>query len=195
LIKELVVLGSGGSRFVTITQVRRTGGLLLVLNNGYFVTDPGPGSLSYFNQLGFNPFKVKGVLISHRHIDHYCDAGVYIEAMTNAGTKRRGLLAASKSVIETIDEQYPVISDYHIKLVEKCAALAAGDKFTYDGISITACKAIHYDRWAIGFKFNDGKRSISYLPDTEFGVEVAEDVKNSDLLILCVLRQIGRAHV
>jgi phosphoribosyl 1,2-cyclic phosphodiesterase len=189
MIKEAVVLGSGGGRIVTINQERRTGGLLLVLNNGILVIDPGPGSINYFKQLGFNPFAINGVLVSHRHPDHYADCEVYIEALTKGGFVKYGLLVGSKSVLEEVDRMgHPSVSAYHKKLPMIVSALIPGDNIEYNGLIIKALKLVHSDPYSIGFKIYDGVSTISYFSDTELNKDIMEGAKFSDLLILSVLR-------
>jgi ribonuclease BN (tRNA processing enzyme) len=189
MIKELIVLGSGGSRMVTIKQERRTGGLAVITNGGIFIIDPGPGSITYFNQFGLNPFLVKGVLISHRHPDHYTDAEIYIEATTRGANVKRGLLIGAKSVLEYVNDLgYPAISIYHKRLPEVVKSMIPGDSIVYDKIKITALKSLHTDPYTIGFRLEDGKHSISYFPDTEFDEEITKGAEHSDLLILSVLR-------
>ncbi|MCP8317968.1 MAG: MBL fold metallo-hydrolase [archaeon] len=189
MIKEIIVLGSGGSRIVTIKQERRTGGLAFIVDDGIFIIDPGPGSISYFNQLGLDPFSVRGVLISHRHPDHYCDAEIYIEAATKGANVKRGLLAGAKSVLEHVDDMgYPAISIYHKRLPEVVVSMIPGDSISYGKIKITALKSLHSDPYAVGFRLDDGKRSVSYFPDTEFSEEIIKGAEHPDLLILSVLR-------
>jgi ribonuclease BN (tRNA processing enzyme) len=189
MIKEIVVLGSGGSRIVTIKQERKTGGLAFIMNDSILMIDPGPGSISHFNQLGLNPFSVKGVLISHRHPDHYSDAEIYIEAITKGANVKRGLLAGAKSVLEHVDDMgHPPISVYHKRLPELVVSMIPGDIISYDKIKITALKSIHSDPYAIGFRLDDGEHSISYFPDTEFSEEIIKGADHPDLLILSVLR-------
>jgi len=189
MIKVLIVLGSGGGRVVTMKQKRKTGGLVFILDYGIFVIDPGPGSLYHFNQLHLNPFLVKGVMISHRHPDHYSDAEIYLEAITKGGNVKQGLLIGAKSVLEPVQEMgHPPISRYHKSLPEIVKSMVAGDNIIYNGIKITALKVFHTDPYSIGFRFDDGKRSISYFSDTEFNEELIEGAKSSDFLILSVLR-------
>jgi len=189
MIKEIIVLGSGGSRIVTIKQERKTGGLAFIINDDIFIIDPGPGSISHFNQLGLNPFSVKGILISHRHPDHYCDAEIYIEAATRGANVKRGLLVGARSVLEHVDDMgHPAISIYHKRLPEIVESMTPGDSISYDNIKITALKSLHSDPYAIGFRLDDGKRSVSYFPDTEFNEEIIKGAEHPDLLILSVLR-------
>ncbi|MCP8312102.1 MAG: MBL fold metallo-hydrolase [Candidatus Methylarchaceae archaeon HK02M1] len=189
MIREIIVLGSGGGRVVTMKQERRTGGLAFLLDDSIFIIDPGPGSIYHFNQLHLDPFLVKGVLLSHRHPDHYCDAEIYIEAVTRGGNVKQGLLIGSKSVLEPVDEMgYPAISTYHKNLPEVVVSMAPGETIVYDKIKITALKSFHTDLYAIGFRLDDDKRSISYFTDTEFKEEMIRGAESSDLLILSVLR-------
>ncbi|MCP8322869.1 MAG: MBL fold metallo-hydrolase [Candidatus Methylarchaceae archaeon HK02M2] len=189
MIKEIIVLGSGGGRIVTMRQERKTGGLAFLLNDGIFIIDPGPGSIYHFNQLHLNPFSVKGVLITHRHPDHYSDAEIYIEAATKGGNVKQGLLIGAKSVLEPVSEMgYPAISRYHKNLPEIVLSMAPDDTIEYDKIKIMALKTFHTDIYAIGFRFDDGSRSISYFPDTEYNEEIMRGAESSDLLILSVLR-------
>ncbi len=189
MIRELIVLGSGGSRMVTIKQERRTGGLAFIIDDGIFVIDPGPGSISHFNQMGLNPFSVKGVLISHRHPDHYTDAEIYIEAATRGANVKRGLLVGAKSVLEHVNDLgHPAISIYHKRLPKVVKSMIAGDTIVYDKIKIKALKTLHTDPYAIGFRLDDGKHPISYFPDTEFNEEIIKGAEHPNLLILSVLR-------
>jgi len=197
-IRKLVILGSGGSRIATITQRRRTGGLVVLTDDGYIVIDPGPGSISAFNQLALIPSKVKMVLVSHRHIDHYTDSEVYIEAMTDGGNKKEGVLAAGKSVLEHIGEEVPAISTYHRALPNRVLALTPQDQFEEHDISIRAIYAKHYDPHTVGFRISSKDMTIAYLPDTEYTDELIEGITNVQLLILSVLRPRGekfRSHL
>ncbi len=190
-IRKLAVLGSGGSRIATITQRRRTGGLVVLTDDGYIIIDPGPGSIAAFNQLGLDPSKVMMVLVSHRHIDHYTDSEVYIEAMTDGGNKKVGVLGAGKSVLEHIGEEVPAISSYHRSLPSRVLVLTPHDQFEEHEISVRAIYARHYDPHTIGFRIASNETTIAYLPDTEYTDDLIEGIKNAQLLILSVLRPGG----
>ena len=70
---ELVFLGTGGGRFATITQKRRTGGIRFLSDTLNMHLEPGPGALIYSLNMGLDPQKVGAVLVSHCHPDHYAD--------------------------------------------------------------------------------------------------------------------------
>ena len=44
---EIVLLGTGGGRFATITQKRCTGGMRIIGEGSNLHLDPGPGALIY----------------------------------------------------------------------------------------------------------------------------------------------------
>ena len=55
---ELVFLGSGGGRFATVTQKRRTGGIRILGDKVNVHLDPGPGGLIYSLEAGLDPQKL-----------------------------------------------------------------------------------------------------------------------------------------
>jgi len=116
---ELILLGTGGGRFATLTQRRRTGGIRLLSDTVNMHMDPGPGALIYSLEAGLDPQKVRAVLVSHSHPDHYTNAEILIEAMTRGMTRKRGLLAAPSSVLFGNDICGPAISEYHQKMPEE----------------------------------------------------------------------------
>jgi len=171
---------------------------VVLTDDGYIVIDPGPGSISAFNQLELVPSKVKMILVSHRHIDHYTDSEVYIEAMTDGGNKKSGVLAAGKSVLENIGEEIPAISAYHRALPDRVLALTPNDQFEEHDISIRAIYAKHYDPHTVGFRISSKGMTIAYLPDTEYTDELIDGIANAQLLVLSVLRPGGekfRSHL
>lgn len=185
---EIVFLGSGGGRFVTIMQWRATGGFRLNLGNFNMHIDPGPGSLVMAKKYHENPQNVKCLLVSHAHPDHSTDANVMIEAMTKGTTKRQGTLIASKSVIEGTENEGPCISKYHLSMPKEYHIVKAGDELEIEGLKIEALKAKHRDPSTVGFKFFVKDKVISYTSDTEYFEELPNIHKGADILILNVLR-------
>ena len=81
--------------------------------------DPGPGALVHSIEEGLNPQHVRASLISHCHPDHYTDAEVFVEAMTRGMTRKQGVLAAPRSVLEGSSVCEASISRYHQQMVEQ----------------------------------------------------------------------------
>lgn len=195
---RIVFLGTGGGRFATITQKRRTAGIRLLSDRCNVHLDPGPGALVHSWGLDLDPRKINGVLVSHAHPDHYTDAEVFVEAMTGGTLRRRGVLAAARSVLKGGETSEMAISKYHQSLPGRVVEVVAGTKFDVGGVTVVGAEARHSDADAVGFRFETGVGSIGYTSDTEFfeGIEpYYEDVR---VLILCVLRPGGepwRGHM
>ncbi len=187
---RITFLGSGGGRFTTIYQVRATGGIYL--DDGVKVhIDPGPGALVQMHRFKVNPTKTDIIAISHAHTDHYTDAEVLIEAITNGGTKKKGLLVGAKSVIEGYDIYDPVISKYHRRLVDKVVALSPGNVVKYRGIKLKATKSYHNDPTTVGFRVDTSQGVVSYIADTDYNDSLARAHRNARVLILAVTRPLG----
>ncbi len=190
---ELVFLGTGGGRFATITQKRRTGGIRLLSNTLNIHLDPGPGALIYSLSMGLNPQKLSAVLVSHSHPDHYADAEILIEAMTRGMTRKRGILAASSSVLQGNDVCGPTISKYHQQMPKEVIETKPGVKFTVGDCRVAACRCRHTDPDTVGFRFEiQNVGDIGYTSDTEYFEDIVEPYQGVRLLMLCVLRPSGK---
>jgi phosphoribosyl 1,2-cyclic phosphodiesterase len=189
---ELVFLGTGGGRFATITQKRKTGGIRYLSKSLNMHLDPGPGALIYSLEMGLNPQKIMAVLVSHSHPDHYTNAEILVEAMTRGMLKRRGIVAAPRSVLFGNEESGPAISRYHQKMPEKVIEVKPGVVFNVGDTRIVATEAKHSDPDAVGFRFeNPEVGDIAYTSDTEYFEGVGRAYEGVRLLILCVMRPSG----
>jgi len=178
-----------------ITQKRRTGGIRIISESGdiNMHVDPGPGALIYSLEAGLNPRKIKAILISHAHLDHVNDAELLIEAMTHGTTRRRGVLAAARSVLKGNEVCEKAISSYHQSMPEKVIEAVLGVNFEIKGIKVAVCKAVHSDPDAVGFRFESKDfGSFAYMPDSEYFSDVAKYYSGLRLLILSVLRPSGK---
>jgi phosphoribosyl 1,2-cyclic phosphodiesterase len=188
----LIFLGTGGGRFATITQTRRTGGVRLTSKDFNIHLDPGPGALVYSIKAGLDPQKITGVLVSHCHPDHCNDAGVLVEAMTRGMIKRRGVLAAAHSVLVGNEDCDPCLSKYHQTMPELVVDASPGVSFDINDMKITAAEARHSDPSAVGFRFEvEDVGDIAYTSDTEYYEGVGRPYKDVRLLLLCAMRPAG----
>ena len=189
---ELVFLGTGGGRFATITQKRRTGGIRFLSKNLNLHVDPGPGALIYSLEAGLNPQKIKAVLVSHRHPDHYANAEILVEAMTRGMLKKRGIVAAPPNILAGNAETGPVISTYHQRMIEQAITLKPGVNFRVGNTKIVATETRHSDPEAVGFRFEiPDVGTIGYTADTEYFEGIEEEYHGVRVLILSVMRPLG----
>ncbi len=189
---ELTFLGTGGGRFATITQKRRTGGIRIISKSLNLHLDPGPGALIYSLEAGLNPQKIDAVLVSHRHPDHYTNAEVLIEAITRGMLKKRGTVAAPPNILSGNTQSGQVISTYHQKMLEKVIEVKPGVNFKVKDTKIVALETRHTDAEAVGFRFDIPEvGAIGYTADTEYFEGIEKGYKGVRLLILCVMRPVG----
>src|SRR3990167_8899741 len=87
-------LGTAGARFVTIKQMRASGGIWISYEGTNVLIDPGPGSLVRCLDTApkLDPSTLNAIILTHKHIDHSNDINIMIEAMTSGGTKKKGVV-------------------------------------------------------------------------------------------------------
>lgn len=189
---ELITLGTGGGRFATITQKRRTGGIRILYGKTNIHLDPGPGALVYSLAAGLDPQRLNGVLVSHCHPDHYNDAEVLIEAMTHGMTKKRGTLAAAHSVLNGGQRCDPSISKYHQQAPQQLVEARPNSSFDIGSLHFTAARAKHTDPDAVGFRLEIPKLGdVAYTSDSEYFEGIAAPYTGVRILFLCVMRPAG----
>ncbi|MFQ6053624.1 MAG: MBL fold metallo-hydrolase [Candidatus Bathyarchaeia archaeon] len=186
-------LGTGGGRFVMITQRRRTAGICLVHGPTQVHIDPGPGALVFSNWARLAPKSLDALIVTHCHPDHSNDAEVFLEAMSHGTTRRRGVLAAARSVLHGNSDCGPSISAYHQGLVETVEAVGPGGVFEVEGLRFTAVEARHSDPDSIGIRFEvPGIGSVGYTSDTGYFPELGDHYSGVRLLVLCTMWPRGR---
>jgi phosphoribosyl 1,2-cyclic phosphodiesterase len=189
---ELVFLGTGGGRFVTITQKRRTAGIRLISDNLNLHVDPGPGALIYSLEAGLNPQKLKTLLVSHRHPDHCANAEVLVEAMTRGMLKKRGTIGAPSNILEGKCDVGPTISTYHQSMIKNVVTLKHGVEFKVEKTKIASTKARHTDSETVGFRFKIPEcGDIGYTADTEYFEGIEKQYRGVRVLIISVMRPLG----
>lgn len=187
-------LGTGGGRFATVTQKRRTAGIRIITEDAKtnIHLDPGPGALVYSINVGLDPQKINAILISHSHPDHYTDAEVLIEAMTRGTMQKRGILAAANSVLNGNPTTEASISKYHQKMPQQTITANPGTVFQIGTMQITATKARHTDPDAVGYRFKTiDFGEFAYTSDTEYYPGIGKQYAGVRLLVLCVMRPRG----
>ena len=184
---KITFLGTGGGRFATVYQVRRTGGIYI--EDGARVhLDPGPGAAIAMRERRLDPAKTDAILISHCHPDHYGDAEVMVEGMTACSFSRRGALGGSRSSIIGNGDYGPAISEYHKRIVPRIVALLAGEEVVVRKLRIRATRTFHSDPDGIGFRLFTRSGDVSFVSDTELKQEVLDDHKGARVLIMNTTR-------
>lgn len=187
---KITFLGTAGGRIVIMTQMRASGGFVLETEGERIHVDPGPGALVRAKQFGVNLRKLTGVVISHAHPDHYTDAEMVIESMTDGTRKKRGVLIGNEHAIRGGKDYRPSVSPFHLKLLERYEVMKPGEKTKIGKVGITATPTNHGDAKALGFVFR-GSKTLGYAGDGEYFRGQEKYFEGCDFLLLNVLRPRG----
>jgi phosphoribosyl 1,2-cyclic phosphodiesterase len=187
---KIIFLGTAGGRILIMTQLRASGGWILEMDGEMFHIDPGPGALVRAKQYRVDLKKLTGVLISHAHTDHYTDAEIVIEAMTDGTKKKRGVLIGNEFAMNGGDNYRPSVSPFHLKLLERYEILKPGEKTHIGKIEITATPTRHGEKKCLGFVFR-GTKTLGYTSDGEYFEGQEKYFEGCDYLVLNVLRPRG----
>ncbi len=135
-----------------------------------------------------NPQSLDAVVVTHCHPDHYTDAEVLVEAMTHGTRSKRGVLAASKSVLQGNDECDPSVSRYHQNLVDRIETLKPGQAFDVEELNFQGVDAKHSDADTVGLRVTASDvGSIGYTSDTSYFEGIGGKYRGLRLLVLCTM--------
>lgn len=185
-------LGTAGARFVMIKQLRSSGGIWINSGGQNIILDPGPGSIVHCSKSRprLDPTKLDAIILSHKHLDHSGDVNVMIEAMTEGGFKKRGIVfcpadaLGADGVILRYLQNFPEA----IKILKPDSIYSIGG-FTFE----TSMRHIHPVE-TYGLKFRFGRQSISYLVDTKYFPGL-KNFYNTQVLIMSVVFAEPRPHI
>ena len=186
-MSEITFLGTAGGRMVVTSQLRKSGGMWLVLNGKNILLDPGPGCLMRSVELGFLPGRLDCIVLSHKHIDHSNDINIMIEAMSGGSSRPHGVLIVPKDALEGND---PVVLKYVRSYIRNnIKVLGPGLKWSLDGVQIEASATMtHADVEAYGLKFLFSGKTLGYITDTKFFPGLPGAFTGCDYLIINMVR-------
>jgi ribonuclease BN (tRNA processing enzyme) len=185
-------LGTAGARFAVTRQIRKSGGIWLSLDNTNLLLDPGPGSLirCLSSKPRLNPLDLDALLLSHRHIDHSNDINIMIEAMTNGGHNKRGIVFAPSDALN----KDPVILHHFRNHVNEIVEFKEGVRYHIKNIEFTTpIKHVH-DVETYGMRFQGSHVSVSYIADTNY-FDGLESYYNADVLILNIVLLEAKSYI
>ncbi|MDD5431865.1 MAG: MBL fold metallo-hydrolase [Candidatus Omnitrophica bacterium] len=177
-------LGTAGARFVMIKQLRASGGIWISYNNINILIDPGPGCVVRCANARpkLDPSKLDGIILSHRHLDHSGDINVMIEAMTEGGFKKRGVVFCPYDAIH--DDS--VILKHLVNFPEEIRILKPRSSYKIKDFKFTTSMKHRHPSETYGIKFKLGKQKIALLTDTRYFKEL-ENFYKCDILIISVV--------
>jgi len=183
LTDTITFLGTAGARFVVIRQFLASGGAWLNLGHTQILFDPGPGCLVQVAKRKLDPTKLDAIILSHKHLDHSGDINIMIEAMTDGGTKKRGIVFAPAEALN----QDPVVLSYLRPCLQRIETLTAGASYTINDVSFTTPVRHRHPVETYGFVFQTPRHIFSWITDTRYFDDLPGYYKG-DLLIINVVR-------
>jgi phosphoribosyl 1,2-cyclic phosphodiesterase len=178
-------LGTAGARFVVTKQLRSSGGVWLSEGKTNLYMDPGPGALvrCLHSKPKLDPSTLDGILLTHKHLDHSCDINIMIEAMTEGGFKKKGVLFAPGDALE----EDPVVLKYVRSYVERVEVLKENSEYRIGEISFSTAKRHQHRVETYGINFKMSPQTVSWITDTKFFPELP-DLYRGEILVVHVVR-------
>ncbi len=174
-------IGTAGARFVTISQMRSSGGIWICFEGTNILIDPGPGSLvrCLDSKPKLDPSALDAIILTHKHIDHCNDINIMIEAMTQGGSKKKGIVFLPGDMLNGKS----ILLEYACKLPEKLVVLNERENYMVGGVQFsTPLRHIHSVE-TYGLKFHFKNKVISFIADTRYSKEIVHSYK-ADIVII-----------
>ncbi len=181
---KLHFLGTGGGRYVTASQKRKTAGILLETKESALHIDPGPGALVNINSNPDYPREnLKGLIVSHSHLDHYNDAETIIELITESENNFCQLMAP-ESVLKGFSDIESSVSRYHQNMCNNTEMLENGEETTFQQLEIKSQQMFHTDPKCVGFKVSDEEKKWGFWTDTQYSDELVEFYEDCSVMVI-----------
>ena len=177
-------IGTAGARFVVMKQLRSSGGVWLSAGGTNLYMDLGPGALirCLNSKPKMDPSTLDGILLTHKHLDHSGDMNVMIEAMTEGGFRKGGVLFVPEDALE----KDPVVFNYVRSYLEKIEILRENSQYQIGGISFSTAVRHHHGVETYGINFRMGLYTMSFVIDTRFFFELF-DLYRGEVLVIYVV--------
>ena len=131
-----------------------------------------------------DPMKLDAIILTHRHLDHAADVNVMIEAMTEGGFKKRGVLFTPEDALT----EDPVVFKYVRNYISRIEIIKEGGRYKLsDTVTFETPLKHHHPSETYGINFFTSKYTISLIVDTRYFPELLKHYKG-DVLIINVVR-------
>lgn len=180
--ETITFLGTGGARFMIISQMLASGGLWLNIGGTEILIDPGPGCIVQATRRKLKADNLSAIVLSHRHLDHSADINIMVEAMTQGGFKNQGRLFAPADALEG----EPVLFSYLRERLDGIELLEAGKSYTVGNVSFTTPVRHIHPVETYGMVFKTASHTFSCITDTRY-FDGLIDYYNSELLVINVV--------
>ena len=185
-------LGTAGARFSVIHQFRNSGGIWITLDDTNLLIDPGPGSLvrCLKSRPPKKPSTLDAILLTHRHIDHANDINIMIEAMTNGGYNKRGVLYTTD---DALDDD-PVVLHHFRNHLDTIYHFSEKETYQIKNITVETPLKHNHGVETYGLNIKGKTETISLIADTKYMPEL-EKVYTGEILILNVVLMESKPNI
>lgn len=182
-------LGTAGSRFVVAKQLRSSAGVFIKYHGSNIILDPGPGTLvkCAASKPLIDVTKLGGIILTHSHIDHSNDVNILIDSMTSGGLKKKGILFAPKDAIEGSNR---VVLKYLCDFLSEIKILKEKSEYRIGDLKFSTSIRHQHPVETYGLIFNMNSKRVSFIVDTKYFPGLIDSYKESDILIINVVRKI-----
>lgn len=174
-------LGTAGARFVTMRQLRASGGIWLRYRATNILIDPGPGSIVRCNAARpkLDPASLDAIILTHKHLDHCGDVNVMVEAMTEGGFKKKGVLFLPQDALGPEGVVYSYLENFPQKIT-----ILKKKKFSLGEVRFQVPVMNLHSVLTAGLKFYLGKEVVSFVSDTSYFEKLIDIYRDSTILVL-----------
>jgi ribonuclease BN (tRNA processing enzyme) len=183
LLDTITFLGTAGARFVVTKQFLASGGAWLNFGGTEILLDPGPGCLVQSVKRKLDASRLKAIILSHKHLDHSGDINIMIEAMTEGGWKRQGMVFAPSDALN----EDAVILPYLRSYPQEVDILAEGGSYSIEDISFETPVKHKHPVETYGFVFRTPRHTISWITDTKYFGKLSSYYRAELLIVNVVL--------
>jgi phosphoribosyl 1,2-cyclic phosphodiesterase len=180
-------LGTAGARFVVARQLRSSAGVFISMKGKNIILDPGPGTLVKCakSRPGIDVTKLDAIILTHAHIDHTSDVNILIDAMTNGGLRRRGILFAPRECIYGEDA---VVLKYLRDFMQAIVILDENQAYGIEELRFSTSLRHQHPVETYGINFDLDGRKISFMVDTRYFRGLMRSYTGAYLLVMNVVR-------
>jgi len=184
---KIIFLGTGGGGSMVSLQTYSTAGFWVNLEGVDLYFDPGPSAVYKIRQAGLNPDNLKGIFISHKHLDHTGDLNALIEAV-HYQFSNKGWNYKDYQVFCPPDV-VPYIIENHQKMPGKIVKVRSEQSYRLEHLKIMTTKKLlekpcyHGNLEQYGYEVRGKQFSFAYVPETFYQSGLFKKLE-SDILVL-----------
>lgn len=186
---KIVFLGTGGGGSMVSLQQCSTAGFWANVEGVNLYFDPGPSALYKIRAAGLAPDDLKGIFVTHKHLDHISDLNALIEAVhyqfTNQGWNYRDYAVFCPP--DVYSEGY--ILDFHKKMPKKIIRVQAGKRYHLEHLTILTTKNLlekpcyKNQLNQFGYQVKGKKYGFAYIPETFYQPGLFKKIKEKVIIL------------